>query len=209
MSNRKSINNNYKINIIFNSSVKGHVLEYVHNIYMHVVNREEKFIFLLPENFNERKTNLEWPDAPNVSFCFITNEEERTCNSTNFYASSLALCRCTRKYAKIFKADNVFFIFLIRPMPFLPFYLPHGTKASGIIYAIPIYKSVQSRLQKIKDGIIYKLYASKKSIKNVFLLNDPRSVEFYNKKYGTNEPTNFSGSHKDIVITHLRQSFHN
>ena len=176
-----------KTNIIFESSVKGHVLEYLHSIYMYAIHSEDNFIFLLPRSFEKSKSNLYWPESANISFHFITDIETEKCNQPSVLKSALERSRCIRKYAKELKADNVFLIFLIRTMPFLPFYLPRKTKASGIIYSIPLYKSGQSRGQNIKDKVIYRLFARKKSIKNIFMLNDPRSAAHYNEKYDTDK----------------------
>lgn len=176
-----------KTNIIFESAIRGHVLEYLHNIYMYAMHSDNNYVFLLPQSFEKSKNILDWPEAANISFHFITDEEATKCNQPSMLKSALARSRCIRKYAKQFNACNVFLIFLIRTMPFLPFLLPRDTKASGIIYAIPLYKPTRSKVQKIKDRIIYKLFACKKSIKNILLLNAPRSVEFYNKKYGTDK----------------------
>ena len=89
-------------------------------------------------------------------------------------------------------------------MPFLPFYLPSGTKASGIIYSIPLYKTMQSKVQNVKDEIIYKLFASKKSIKNVFILNDPKSAEYYNKKYNTDKFLHLTDPIPEIDMSQVR-----
>ena len=176
-----------KINIIFESSIKGHVLEYLHNIYMYAKHCEDNFVFLLPRSFEKSKSILHWPEAANITFHFITDIEAEKCNQQSVLKSALERSRCIRYYAKDLKADNVFLIFLIRTMPFLPFYLPSKTQASGIIYSIPLYKSEQSRGQKIKDKIIYRLFARKNSIKNIFMLNDPKSAAHYNNKYNTNK----------------------
>lgn len=174
-------------NIIFESSIKGHVLEYLHNIYMYAIHSEDNFVFLLSHSFEESKSNLHWPKSENVSFHFITDTEAAKCNQPSVLKSALERSRCIRKYAKELKADNVFLIYLIRTMPFLPFYLPRKTKASGIIYSIPLYKSELSRGQNIKNKIIYRLFARKKSISNIFMLNDSRSSVHYNDKYGTDK----------------------
>jgi len=50
-------------NIIFEPSIKGHVLEYLHNIYMHVINSDDNYIFLLPQSFEKSKHILDWPGA--------------------------------------------------------------------------------------------------------------------------------------------------
>jgi len=191
-------------NIIFEPSIKGHVLEYLHNIYMHVINSDDNYIFLLPQSFEKSKHILDWPGAANISFQFITDEEATKCKQPSMLKSALARSRCIRKYAKQFNASNVFLLFLIRTMPFLPFYLPRGTKASGIIYAIPLYKPAQSKVQEIKDRMIYKLFACKKSIKNIHLLNDPRSVEFYNKKYGTDKFVCITDPIPEIDMSQIR-----
>lgn len=191
-------------NIIFESNIKGHVLEYLHNIYMYAIHCEDNFIFLLPRSFEKTKSILDWPESANISFHFITDEEATKCNQPSILKSALARSRCIRKYAKNFNASNVFLLFLIRTMPLLPFYLPRGTKASGIIYAIPLYKPVQSRVQEIKDRMIYWLFARKKSIKNILLLNAPKSVEYYNKKYGTDKFVHIIDPIPEIDMSHVK-----
>ena len=193
-----------KTNIIFESAIRGHVLEYLHNIYMYAMHSDDNYVFLLPHSFEKSKSILEWPEAGNIRFPFITDTEADECNQPGMLKPALARCKCLKKYSKLLNADNVFLIFLIRTMPFLPFYLPSGTKASGIIYSIPLYKTMQSKVQSIKDKIIYKLFASKKSIKNVFILNDPKSAEYYNKKYNTDKFLHLTDPIPEIDMSQVR-----
>ena len=193
-----------KTNIIFESNIKGHVLEYLHNIYMHVIHCEGNFVFILPHSFETLKSILNWPEASNVTFYLISDEEAAKCNQQSVLKSAFERSRCIRKYSKLLNADNVFLIFLIRAMPFLPFFLPRSIKASGIIYSIPLYKPSQSKVQSIKDRIVYCLFARRKEIKNIFMLNDSKSVVYYNRKYRTDKFLNLLDPIPEIDMSKVK-----
>ena len=193
-----------KTNIIFESNICGHVMEYLHNIYLQAINSEDNFVFLLPHSFEKSKLILDWPKALNVTFYYITDTETENCNQQSMIKAALERSRCIRKYSKLLNADNVFLIFMIRTMPFLPFFLPRGTKASGIIYSIPLYKTTRSWKQKIKDKIVYRLFVCKKSIKKIFMLNDPRSAAHYNEKYGTDKFIHLTDPIPEIDMTKVK-----
>ena len=193
-----------KNNIIFESNIKGHVLEYLHNIYMHAIHSEGNFVFILPSSFVTSKSILNWPEAANVTFHLISDEEAEKCNQPSMLKSALERSRCIRKYSKLLNADNVFLIFLIRTMPFLPFYLPRRVKASGIIYSIPLYKSSQSKVQSVKDKIVYCLFARRKCIKNILMLNDSRSAAYYNRKYRTDKFLHLIDPIPEIDMTQVK-----
>ena len=46
------------INMIFEPAIGGHLLEYIHNIYIYATKSEHHFIFVLSNDFNDVKDNL-------------------------------------------------------------------------------------------------------------------------------------------------------
>ena len=174
-------------NIIFEPSITGHRMEYLNSLYHQAIQDNNNYIFVVPEEFKEQKSKLEWPQSENIVFQYISKEEAEECENGNILKTAKSRCECIRKFAKKWKADNVFLISMIATLPFLPFYLPKKTKASGIIYKIYLYEEGLSIIRRIINYLLFWLLANKKSIKNIFILNDPKSTEVFNIKYKTNK----------------------
>lgn len=173
--------------LVFESSMEGHILEYIHHLYMMALGSPYLYVFAIPESFNTIKETLDWPQTENVKFRFITDSEITKCQTANTLKSAIALSKCIKKYAIDEKIDHIFLLYMIRPMPILPLILPSNIKVSGIIYNIPLYHKNLTFSKKIINGIIYRLFAISQNIKNVFMLNDPWGAEAYNTKYKTDK----------------------
>ena len=192
------------INMIFEPAIGGHLLEYIHNIYIYATKSEHHFIFVLSNDFNDVKDNLIWPSSGNIEIITLSHEESNKCRNTNFIKSSWYFNKCLRHYVKKYHVDNVMLLYLIRPMPFLPFFIPQNTHVSGIIYNIPLYHNNIPFTKNLINKITYYLLAKSKNIKNIFLLNDQWSVDVYNNRYHTKKFVHLTDPIPNIDMSAVR-----
>lgn len=192
------------INMIFEPAIGGHLLEYIHNIYIYATKCEHRFIFVLSSKFNDVKDNLVWPSSDNIEIITLSNEESNKCRNTNLIKSSWYFNKCLCHYVKKYHVDNVMLLYLIRSMPLLPFLIPLNTHVSGIIYNIPLYHNNIPFTKKIINKITYYLLAKCKNIKNIFLLNDQWSVDVYNNRYQTKKFVHLTDPIPNIDMSAVR-----
>lgn len=174
--------------IIYDTSVYGHHLEYLHHIYEINSKNDRKIVFVIPEEFKRIANRDEWTPQGNTIFDFIPNNEAERANKGNFISSSYRKVTLLRKYIRQYKATKVFAIMLMPLMPFCSFFLPSYTKISGIIYSIYLYNwNKESFATKVLDVIKYLLLSKSRSISKLFILNDMSAAAYLNKLFSTNK----------------------
>ncbi|MCR5183910.1 MAG: glycosyltransferase [Opitutales bacterium] len=166
--------------LIYDSSVSGHHLEYLHHFYeraLELASRERQFVFAVPESFVERSQKLLWQKNENISFVYFAVPAK-----TGARWDSQNLSRLVREQG----ATDVLLSALMSFLPWLPFMLPRGVKVSGIVYMIYLYRWKKSGLKtKILDVLKYLLFRFSPCIGRVFLLNDKVVPRYLNKLYRT------------------------
>jgi glycosyltransferase involved in cell wall biosynthesis len=171
--------------IIFDQSIDGHHLEYVHHLFCKASEKPELlYYFVLHPDFDSKKSFLTWPTSPNIKIDYFTQEEIRSFK-TNTFTASYNLTIALKKRVKKFKATDVF---LVNIIPFLPFIVFIGSKVnvSGIIYLIYLYRWKKSTLWiKIQDAVKFYLLSNFSIFSKIFLLNDIVAPKFLNRQYKT------------------------
>ncbi len=173
--------------LIFDDSVEGHHLEYIHHIYLHCVSLNDRlFVFILPYDFELVSTKLHWPKCDNIIIHLISKNELTKLESSSIYSSffrTLYLRNAIRKY----DCTNVFLISLMSFMPFLPFLINRRVKISGIVYLIYLYRWYDSKWHiRFGDILKYIIFSQSKVFKRIFLLNDSIAPVYLNRKFKTN-----------------------
>lgn len=162
-------------------------MEYLHHIYWAADGVEVSFVFVIPEEFQNIKDKLIWPERSNVSFDLIPNDLLASLND-DWLSSRWKRARLCSQYVKKHKVDDVFFIELVIQFPFLPFMLPKGVKISGILYQLVPYEWPRlSWISKMKCGIEVWSYAKSKCVKAPMMLNDPSCASYYNRIFHTDK----------------------
>lgn len=178
------------ITLVFESSLSGHRLEYIHYIYMGAVNRpEEEFVFAVPENeWTSIKSKKTWPHSDNVRFLMLDANDCKKCKEGNLLVQSLKSARLIKQTALECKGNNILLISLAVAIPFLPLILPSQIKLSGIIYKIYL-RAPKNGIRKLLDRFRYYIMAHNRSMGKVFILNDRKSVTSLNRIYHTDRFT--------------------
>ena len=176
----------YKRTLIFDDSIEGHHLEYIHHLYMGAVEKkEEEYVFILTPAFKQICEKLTWPKSSNIILDYISEEDLNMINK-NKLRKAFYLSKIIQVKVKRYNVSNVFLITLMSAMPFLPFFINRKVKISGIIYLIYLYRWKFSPLPIRITDVIKNLILSKcKNFEYVYLLNDRGAPIYLNKKYRT------------------------
>lgn len=176
--------------LIWDDKISGHHLEYIHHIYNAAVCEPAHFVFVLPNEFKERKNMMKWKNGKNITFDYM-NEDELANLNGNYFLSSFKRSRCIRKYVLKYNADELFLITLCLPYPFLPFVLPRVCKISGIIYQIYFYKWREMPFAEKAKYVLETLSMAKtKSTKHPLVLNDPSATNYFNRLFSVSKYRN-------------------
>lgn len=175
--------------MIFEPLMGGHVLEYLHHIYLAATEDiGNKYIFVVSPYFENVKREYSWPDSNNIHIHLLTQEEVCNCDKTaGLIKNSISRSKLVKKYVKAFNIDRVFLIFLMAYMPYLLFVLPSRIKVSGIVYRIFLHNDMQgkSKLYFMAEWVRFWLLAKLKSSNKIMILNDEYSVGTLNNTLHT------------------------
>lgn len=181
--------------LIYDYYIHGHHLEYLHHLYLGALeDKENNYIFYLPDTFEKEKGKFEWKPQDNVRIV-LSGKEEMCPPSGNYLVRSIKaikqtydLCKDMKIQIKKFNISSVFLISLFNFLPFLPFVCPRNVRYSGIIYGIYFYYWKSSTFaKKVYDVAMYKLMSTSRCISNVYMLNDSSSACYLNRKHHTNK----------------------
>ena len=173
--------------LIFDSKIDGHHLEYIHHLYDKARSMmNDDFIFYLNNKFNEVKEIMEWEDAPNVKFEYLSYEEQMKSDNANLLIAAWHQSWIVRRIANREKIDKIWLIMFIHLMPFLPIILSNKIKIMGVLYRIYLYdkdkmKGVRLWLEKLR----YHIFVNNKSVDRILILNDQYAVDKLNQLYNT------------------------
>ena len=166
--------------LIFDDSVKGHHLEYLHHIYERALELPEReFVFAVPHEFKDVSSKMTWEKASNISFLFIDDNKAKTPYSRSKLLGQLV---------KETESEEVFLISLMSFLPWLPLFVPSKVRVAGIVYLIYLYRwKTSSWKTRILDVLKYLLFSKCKVFYRVFLLNDKGGAAYLNKKFKTSK----------------------
>lgn len=190
--------------LIFDTSIDGHHLEYLHHLYVAEENKDKDIVFCIPEGFKRVKENFEWPSKENVSFHFLPDkvcEYLKGLGRIQFARRATALLK---KSCDEVKPDSVFLISILQLLPFLPLaFIGRKEKISGIIYKIYLYSwKNYSLIEKLFETIRFMFLRLSKNIKTIFVLNDEVSARrlnmVWNCKKFVSLPDPFQSKAQDI-----------
>jgi len=172
--------------LIFEPTITGHHLEYLHHIYIGAAERpDDEFIFAVPhEEWEVMRDKQTWPVADNIRWVMLDDDECHRLCLGSMLAQSWRLSCLIRRIALQNNIDRILLISLAGAIPFLPLMLPSRIKVSGIIYKIYL-RAPKKGLRSILDRVRYTIMAHSRSMSRVFILNDPRSTHELNRSYHT------------------------
>lgn len=179
--------------LVFTTDCKGHHLEYLHHYYDYALRDVgNKYVFCVSKDFQKVKSTYSWPEAGNILFDFIADDDLEKCikggnGFLNIIKLSFAKSLYLKKKCKEHNIDVVHTIMLMEYLPALPFFLPSKIDFRGIIYRIALNDKTLSFRSKIVEKIKYSLLVKSLLFKKIFVLNDKRSVALLNEKYKTNK----------------------
>lgn len=175
--------------LIFDTTIYGHHLEYVHHLYDAAADdAARRYVFVLPDEFEQVKGRFEWKAAGNVVFDLMNREQTVRCNHPRLLTAAWRKTRMLGGYVRKHHASRVMLIMLMLYVPFVLFLLPRGVKVSGIIYRIGLYRwRTMTWPRKAMEAARYLLMARMKSLEVAFVLGDSAAACVYNRRYGTDK----------------------
>lgn len=169
--------------LIYDLKTEGHHIEYLHHLYVGALSSRNDYVFAVGKDFLRRSVDFQWDKSENIRFIYLDNEE----GEGNVLKKSWRMNRQLKKVVKQEKPDKIFLNTLMNFMPFLP-YSVGKSKVSGIIYSIYLHDFASaSFLNKLSNKLKYRLLSKKKSIENIFILNDNDSVLKLNEIWKTDK----------------------
>ena len=175
--------------LIFDSSVSGHHLEYLHHYYMEAIGHtDEEYVIMVPNDFIKVKKEYEWPYSSNISFVYIPEEDEKLLKETNFYKLGWNTSKILQRAVRKIKPDRVLLTMLMQFIPFIIFLLPRNVRVRGIMYKIYLYEEHRmGKLRLAAERLRFWLAARSSKIEKIFVLNDEDSTRTFNSLYSTSK----------------------
>ena len=175
--------------LIFDSSVTGHHLEYLHHYYMEAIGHtDEEYVIMVPNDFIKVKKEYEWPYSSNISFVYILEEDEKLLKETNFYKLGWNTSKILQRAVRKIKPDRVLLTMLMQFIPFIIFLLPRNVRVRGIMYKIYLYEVHRmGKLRLAAERLRFWLAARSSKIEQIFVLNDEDSARTFNTLYSTSK----------------------
>ena len=175
--------------LIFDSSVTGHHLEYLHHYYMEAIGHtDEEYVIMVPNDFIKVKKEYEWPYSSNISFVYIPEEDEKLLEEKNFYKLGWNTSKILQRAVRKIKPDRVLLTMLMQFIPFIIFLLPRNVRVRGIMYKIYLYEVHRmGKLRLAAERLRFWLAARSSKIEQIFVLNDEDSARTFNTLYSTSK----------------------
>ena len=175
--------------LIFDSSVTGHHLEYLHHYYMEAIGHtDEEYVIMVPNDFIKVKKDYDWPYSSNISFFYIPEEDEILLKETNFYKLGWNTSKILQRAVRKIKPDRVLLTMLMQFIPFIIFLLPRNVRVRGIMYKIYLYEVHRmGKLRLAAERLRFWLAARSSKIEQIFVLNDEDSARTFNTLYSTSK----------------------
>ncbi len=174
--------------LIYDSELGGHHLEYIHHLWEAIVHSDskKKYIIAVPESQWMQKVSLkEWTDCDRIAFRLLKDDEIGMTFRFPFQKRARKEATLIRRLITENKnITRVIMLNLAPSLPILPFYVRSGIKVSGIIYSLDYYAHF-SGLRMVKERLNLSQMAKSHVFENIFLLNAPKAVDYYNKIYNT------------------------
>lgn len=178
--------------LVFDNTVAGHHLEYLHHIYSYMADRPElgSVVFVVPLSFRQVSDKFVWKQVSHIQYCYLTAEEQKLCDNSNLLKAAWYKSLILRRYVLKFKAGTVFLVMLMLLMPFVALMMPKGVKVRGVIYRIYLYEWKNlSWVRRLQEVVKYGLLARCPSIDRPLVLNDQSAACYLNRLYHTQKFT--------------------
>ena len=175
--------------IIYNRTIGGHHLEYIHHLYMAAIaQRAHLFYIVLPKRFEELKDNWTWPFSENIHFILFNDgyDKKKSLTIWDLLQISWNNIKIINHYANEVHADKIYCNTIIELIPFAPFLIRRKIRLLGIVYRIYLYDIGQkTRLSYVFDKVKFWIMSRAKVFETVFILNDRDGANRLNKLYHT------------------------
>ena len=175
--------------LFFDILITGHHTEYIGHLIHYFRHHPEAGvnIFVVHPHFKDQFPRLaaDANEIHNVQLVEITEDEFQKSTAGSLLRQSFSCLRLVQRYAERYQAERVFLlsfnVFQISLMLIRPSF-----KIRGILF-LQFYRmskgSWKERLKYLRKYIVTKLYSNNRQIERIFILNDPNSADYLNRKF--------------------------
>ena len=95
--------------VIFNTDLNGHHLEYLNHLYLEALNNKTKhYVFSIPQEFNQLKNTLDWPEANHIQFDFLEEDKLKKIKKSSLFKQSYLKSRLLKQQIKSIRRTKFF-----------------------------------------------------------------------------------------------------
>ncbi len=177
--------------LFYDTEISGHHCEYINHLVEYIAEKklDGDFIFVTHPQFKAKfpaifkKADI----STNIRITEISQKEHESINKGVIIRRSINAYRLMNRYARKYKAQKVFLLYFNTYQLALGLFRQQYS-ISGILF-LQFYRMERNSL---KDKLKYHrkywqtwLYTRNKAIKNIYILNDPKSVKYLNSEFKT------------------------
>ena len=179
-------------NLVFDIQITGHHVEYIQHLVDFLYDKavDCDYYFIVNPSFSEKFPGIVTKARKNrnVFWQEITNEEWLNCKSGGMTRKSFSTFQLMHKYATKFRVDHACLLYFNTFQLACAIYRPSYT-ISGILFLQFYRMNKNTWKEKVKFYRKYfttKLFVCNPKIRQLYVLNDQKSVEFFNFEFKTN-----------------------
>jgi len=178
--------------LIYDITITGHHSEYINHLVNYIDENsgdDNQYYFIVHPEFSKRFAEISGKatECKNITWLEISNDELEQTLKGSLVKRSFSNFKLLNKYAKKYQVDHVLLLYL-NTFQFALIFAKRHYIIDGILFR-QFYRMRKSSLkQKVNYWIKYlllKLVLKNSKIRNLYILNDEKSVSYFNRIYNS------------------------
>jgi glycosyltransferase involved in cell wall biosynthesis len=181
-----------KKTLIYDSGISGHHTEYLEHLarYLKESDNLQEYYFLVNPKFTEKFAYITeiTKNANNVHWIFLQQKEYEKINSGQQFVQSFKIYFLLKRYAGKLNISQIIIMHFNTLQLAFCFFRPQF-KVFGILFLQFFRQSKNTLKEKIRyyrKYFITKMFAHNSSLENIFILNDEKAAQYFNREFKTN-----------------------
>jgi glycosyltransferase involved in cell wall biosynthesis len=177
--------------LIFDSEISGHHTEYLEHLAQYLSGADDlsDYYFLVNPRFMEKFAYITEiaKNANNVQWIFLQQKEYEKINSGQQFVQSFKIYFLLKRYAEKLNISRIIIMHFNTLQLAFCFFRPQF-KVSGILFLQFFRQSKNTLKEKIRycrKYFITKMFAHNNSLESIFILNDEKAAQYFNREFKT------------------------